>query len=240
MFTLIIHHREWDGSNAIENEPLVNKTSQQNTSNVVLLKLFGSKEVKKEPSFVGSSSHGSTRMVCKFFEWIDDVTNNNFGLLDPDSKFQKREEIDFKLEYGSEIVKENLNQSKARHDEVMEDAHATFDNILEKHIEEEMNVVRNDVDDDGSIGGKEPNLETFMEVENHLFQQNNVVDCGIQLIGLQLLQLDLSLGKIPSRSFRPLKSAVIFWLIWASCSLGVPFALDRSWSKWELSVWLFG
>nr|GEY16960.1 hypothetical protein [Tanacetum cinerariifolium] len=24
--------------------------------------------------------------------------------------------------------------------------------------------------------------------------------------------------------------------IWESCSLGVPFALDRSWSKWELFV----
>ncbi|GKE72393.1 hypothetical protein Tco_1534434 [Tanacetum coccineum] len=53
---------------------------------------------------------------------------------------------------------------------------------------------------------------------------------GTKFIGLQLLQLELRLGKTP-RSFRPLKSAENFWQIWASCSLRVPFALDRSWSK---------
>ncbi|GKF50614.1 hypothetical protein Tco_0147081, partial [Tanacetum coccineum] len=51
-----------------------------------------------------------------------------------------------------------------------------------------------------------------------------------KFIGLQLLQLELILGKTP-RSFRPLKSAENVWQIWASCSLRVPFALDRSWSK---------
>ncbi|GJR24729.1 hypothetical protein Tco_0973256 [Tanacetum coccineum] len=60
-----------------------------------------------------------------------------------------------------------------------------------------------------------------------------------QPIGLQLLQLELRLGKTPSRSFRPLKSAEIFWQIWTSCSLRVPYALDKSWRKWEPSLWLF-
>ncbi|GJT44377.1 ribonuclease H-like domain-containing protein, partial [Tanacetum coccineum] len=50
-----------------------------------------------------------------------------------------------------------------------------------------------------------------------------------QLIGLQFLQLELSLRKNPSRSFRSMKTAKIFWQIWASRSLGVPLALDRSW-----------
>ncbi|GJW62109.1 hypothetical protein Tco_0111444 [Tanacetum coccineum] len=51
-----------------------------------------------------------------------------------------------------------------------------------------------------------------------------------QLMGLQLLQPELRLEKTPSRSFRPLKSAKNFWQ--KLCSLRVPFALDRSWSKW--------
>ncbi|GJX01429.1 hypothetical protein Tco_0185342 [Tanacetum coccineum] len=34
---------------------------------------------------------------------------------------------------------------------------------------------------------------------------------GTQLIGIQLLQLELRLGKIHSMSFRPVKSAEIFW-----------------------------
>ncbi|GJS28556.1 hypothetical protein Tco_0489176 [Tanacetum coccineum] len=59
---------------------------------------------------------------------------------------------------------------------------------------------------------------------------------GSQLMGLQLLQLELRLEKTPSRSFRPLKSAKNFWQ--KLCSLRVPFALDRSWSKWDLSLWL--
>ncbi|GJW45598.1 hypothetical protein Tco_0077244 [Tanacetum coccineum] len=50
---------------------------------------------------------------------------------------------------------------------------------------------------------------------------------GSQPIGLQLLQLELNFGKTYSRSLRPLKSVEIFWQIWASCSLKVPFTLDR-------------
>ncbi|GJU39533.1 hypothetical protein Tco_1192490 [Tanacetum coccineum] len=57
-----------------------------------------------------------------------------------------------------------------------------------------------------------------------------------QLIRLQLLQLDLRLGKNPSRIFRPVKSAEIFWQIWASCSFRVSLAHDRSWRKWETSL----
>ncbi|GJW45778.1 hypothetical protein Tco_0077424 [Tanacetum coccineum] len=52
-----------------------------------------------------------------------------------------------------------------------------------------------------------------------------------QLMGIQLLQLDLRLGNTPSKSFRPLKSAENFWKILELCSLRVPFALDRSGSK---------
>ncbi|GKA54607.1 hypothetical protein Tco_0753556 [Tanacetum coccineum] len=52
---------------------------------------------------------------------------------------------------------------------------------------------------------------------------------GSQLMELQLLQLELRLGKNHSRSFRPLKSAENSWQIWISCSLRVPFALDWSW-----------
>ncbi|GJS66117.1 hypothetical protein Tco_0680681 [Tanacetum coccineum] len=50
-------------------------------------------------------------------------------------------------------------------------------------------------------------------------------------MGLQLLQLKLRLGKNPSRSSRPLKSAENFWQILELCSLRVPFALDRSWKS---------
>ncbi|GKC74330.1 hypothetical protein Tco_1120213, partial [Tanacetum coccineum] len=58
--------------------------------------------------------------------------------------------------------------------------------------------------------------------------------------GYNFFKWDLSLGNTPSRSFRPMKTAKMFWQIWASRSLGVPLALDRSWSKWEPSKWLFG
>ncbi|GKA44582.1 hypothetical protein Tco_0737306 [Tanacetum coccineum] len=61
-----------------------------------------------------------------------------------------------------------------------------------------------------------------------------------KLMGLQLLQLELRLGKTPSRSFRPVKSAKILWQFWASCSLRVSLAHDGSWSKWEPSLWLCG
>ncbi|GJS77349.1 hypothetical protein Tco_0727230 [Tanacetum coccineum] len=61
-----------------------------------------------------------------------------------------------------------------------------------------------------------------------------------QLMGIQFLQLEIRLGKIPSRSFRPVKSAEILWQFWASSSFGVSLAYDGSWSKWELSLWLCG
>ncbi|GKD99272.1 hypothetical protein Tco_1387256, partial [Tanacetum coccineum] len=47
-----------------------------------------------------------------------------------------------------------------------------------------------------------------------------------QLIGLQLLQLELRLAKIPYRRFRPVKSAKIFFQIWASCAFRVSLAHD--------------
>ncbi|GKA01646.1 hypothetical protein Tco_0674311 [Tanacetum coccineum] len=50
---------------------------------------------------------------------------------------------------------------------------------------------------------------------------------------LQPLQLDLRLGKTPSRRFRPVKSAKVLWQFWASSSFGVSLAYDGSWSKWE-------
>ncbi|GKB31953.1 hypothetical protein Tco_0871354 [Tanacetum coccineum] len=52
-----------------------------------------------------------------------------------------------------------------------------------------------------------------------------------KLMGLQLLQLELRLGKIPSRSFSLVKSTEILWQFWASCSLRVSLAHDVSWSK---------
>ncbi|GKA07983.1 hypothetical protein Tco_0687314 [Tanacetum coccineum] len=50
-------------------------------------------------------------------------------------------------------------------------------------------------------------------------------------MGLQFLQLELRLGKTPSRSFRPVKSAEILWQFWASSSFGASLAHDGSWSK---------
>ncbi|GJX39583.1 hypothetical protein Tco_0252886 [Tanacetum coccineum] len=48
-----------------------------------------------------------------------------------------------------------------------------------------------------------------------------------KIVGLQLLQLELRLGKTP-RSFKPVKSAEILWQFWASCSLRVSLAHDGS------------
>ncbi|GJR18320.1 hypothetical protein Tco_0966847 [Tanacetum coccineum] len=41
------------------------------------------------------------------------------------------------------------------------------------------------------------------------------------------------IGKTPSRSFRPVKSAEILWLFWVSSSFGVSLTHDGSWSKWD-------
>ncbi|GJT30090.1 hypothetical protein Tco_0910365 [Tanacetum coccineum] len=51
---------------------------------------------------------------------------------------------------------------------------------------------------------------------------------GAKLMGIQLLQLKLRLGKTPSRSFRPVKSAEILWQFWTSYSLRVSLAQDGS------------
>ncbi|GJW86571.1 hypothetical protein Tco_0161911 [Tanacetum coccineum] len=67
-----------------------------------------------------------------------------------------------------------------------------------------------------------------------------ILGAGAQLMGLQFLQLVLRLGKNPSRSFRPVKSAEILWQFWTSYSLRVSLAQDDSWSKWEPSLWLCG
>ncbi|GJU82330.1 hypothetical protein Tco_1284695 [Tanacetum coccineum] len=47
-----------------------------------------------------------------------------------------------------------------------------------------------------------------------------------KLMGLQLLQLEIRLGKNPSRSFRHVKSAKILWQFSASCSLRVSLDHD--------------
>ncbi|GKC51074.1 hypothetical protein Tco_1073819, partial [Tanacetum coccineum] len=52
---------------------------------------------------------------------------------------------------------------------------------------------------------------------------------GTKLMGLQFLQLELRLGKTPSRSFRPVKSAEILWQFWTSYSLRVSLDQDGSW-----------
>ncbi|GKF20584.1 hypothetical protein Tco_0069222, partial [Tanacetum coccineum] len=49
-------------------------------------------------------------------------------------------------------------------------------------------------------------------------------------MGIQFLQLELRLGKTPSRSFRHVKSAEILWQSWASSSFGASLAHDGSWS----------
>ncbi|GJX51008.1 hypothetical protein Tco_0277853 [Tanacetum coccineum] len=62
--------------------------------------------------------------------------------------------------------------------------------------------------------------EFYKELEAEFF------GAGAKLMGLQLLQLELRLGKTPSRSFRPVKSAEILWQFWASSSFGVSLAHD--------------
>ncbi|GJU64368.1 hypothetical protein Tco_1246203 [Tanacetum coccineum] len=67
--------------------------------------------------------------------------------------------------------------------------------------------------------------EFYKELETEFWGES------AKLIGLQLLQLELRLEKIHSRSFRPIKSAEILCQFWASSSLGVSLAHDGSWSK---------
>ncbi|GKC37358.1 hypothetical protein Tco_1049742, partial [Tanacetum coccineum] len=52
--------------------------------------------------------------------------------------------------------------------------------------------------------------------EFHKELEAEIFGAGAKLMGLQLLKLDFRLGKIPSRSFRPMKSAEILWQFWAS------------------------
>ncbi|GKC88660.1 hypothetical protein Tco_1149309 [Tanacetum coccineum] len=67
--------------------------------------------------------------------------------------------------------------------------------------------------------------EFSKELEAHFW------GAGTQLMGLQLLQLEFRWGKNLFRSFRLVKSAEIFWQIWASCSFRVSLAHDGSWSN---------
>ncbi|GJZ32346.1 hypothetical protein Tco_0577782 [Tanacetum coccineum] len=75
-------------------------------------------------------------------------------------------------------------------------------------------------------------LEFYKELEAEF------LGASAKLMELQLLQLELRLGKNPSRSFRPVKSAEILWQFWTSYSLRGSLVQDGSWSKWEPSLWL--
>ncbi|GKD65646.1 hypothetical protein Tco_1307754 [Tanacetum coccineum] len=77
-------------------------------------------------------------------------------------------------------------------------------------------------------------LEFYKELEAEF------LGAGAKLMGLQLLPLELRLGKTPSMSFRTVKSAKILWQFWTSYSLRVSLAQDGSWSKWKPSLWLCG
>ncbi|GJW40720.1 hypothetical protein Tco_0494536 [Tanacetum coccineum] len=70
--------------------------------------------------------------------------------------------------------------------------------------------------------------------------EDEILEAGAKRMGLQLLQLDLRLGKTPSRNFRSVKSAEILWQFSASSSFRVSLAHDGSWCKWEPSLWLCG
>nr|GEV22130.1 retrotransposon protein, putative, Ty1-copia subclass [Tanacetum cinerariifolium] len=69
--------------------------------------------------------------------------------------------------------------------------------------------------------------EFYKELEVHF------LGAGSQLMGLQLLQLELRLGKNPSRTFRLVKTSEILWQFCASCSFRVSLAHDGFWSKNE-------
>ncbi|GJZ57478.1 hypothetical protein Tco_0612972 [Tanacetum coccineum] len=91
----------------------------------------------------------------------------------------------------------------------------------------------------GEFGVKVPSLKVgFPEFYKDL--EAEILGAGVQLMRLQFLQLEIRLGKTPSRIFRPVKSTEILWQFWASSSFGVSLAHDGSWSKWEPSLWLCG
>ncbi|GJW02835.1 hypothetical protein Tco_1561691 [Tanacetum coccineum] len=81
---------------------------------------------------------------------------------------------------------------------------------------------------------KKPPLLSFLEFYKEL--EAKILGDGAQLMGLHFIQLELRLGKNPSRSFWPVKSAEILWQFWASSSFGVSLAHDGSWSKREPSL----
>ncbi|GJT80554.1 hypothetical protein Tco_1054896 [Tanacetum coccineum] len=63
-------------------------------------------------------------------------------------------------------------------------------------------------------------LEFYKELEAEF------LGAGSKLMGIQLFQLELRLGKNPYRSFRPVKSAKILCQFWTSYSLRVSLAQD--------------
>ncbi|GJR48605.1 hypothetical protein Tco_1316708 [Tanacetum coccineum] len=68
----------------------------------------------------------------------------------------------------------------------------------------------------------------YKELEAEFFGE------GGKRMGLKLHQLELRLGKIPSRSFRHVKSAKILWQFWASNSFRASLAHDGFWRKLHL------
>ncbi|GJU63690.1 hypothetical protein Tco_1245525 [Tanacetum coccineum] len=103
------------------------------------------------------------------------------------------EEIDFKLVYGTEIMKGKLSQEKISQEEVVGELNETFDNIIEKlsqdhvempsevveqrmndHVHNEIDGVIYDTNIDASISGKEGDLETWMWDE--MDQRDNEFD----------------------------------------------------------------
>ncbi|GJR03786.1 retrotransposon protein, putative, ty1-copia subclass [Tanacetum coccineum] len=87
-------------------------------------------------------------------------------------------------------------------------------------------------------------LEFYKELEAEFWR------ACVKLMGIQLLQLELRLGKNPSRSFRPVKSAEILWQFWTSFIKGVTCsrwfleqlgrAVDAAEALWSWSSFLSG
>ncbi|GKB37406.1 hypothetical protein Tco_0882348 [Tanacetum coccineum] len=93
-------------------------------------------------------------------------------------------------------VAKTMPQRMAR---LEEDVHKIRGALTEQR--EVFNIVLNDP---SNLPLKVGFPEFFKELEAE------ILGAGAQLIGLQFLQLELRLGKTPSRSFRPVKSAEIF------------------------------
>nr|GEY95177.1 hypothetical protein [Tanacetum cinerariifolium] len=103
------------------------------------------------------------------------------------------EEIDFELVYVTEIMKWKLSQEKLSQEEVIGELNETFDNIIDKliqdhvempseaveqrmndHVHDEIDGVIYDTNVDASISGKEGDLETWMWDE--MDQRDNEFD----------------------------------------------------------------